>query len=233
MTTVFTTSGGVDISYSDTGRSDGPVLVLLHGLGEGGVSWRPLLPALEAEHRVLNVTLRGHTPSQWPGEYSFATFFSDVTELLDALSLSRVTLLGHSLGGLVAFMIAVDRPDLVSRLIAEDVAPGPPFPPRPKPVRPEGELSFDWEMLLALRPQVLAGALPLRDRLPTLAAPTLLIGGGESSHIPQAWLAEAAALLPQAELITLGGGHNVHETRPQEFTAVVLGWLERHPVQLF
>jgi len=229
MATVFTTSSGVGISYTDTGAPDGDVLMLLHGMGEGGVSWEPLLPSFEAGHRVINVTLRGHSPSDWPGEYSYYTMLLDVVELLDSLALREVTVLGHSLGGMVAFMLAVDRPDLVGRLIVEDVAPGPPTAPRSLPARPEGDLPFDWEMLVAMRPQIDAGALDLRDRLSTVPAPALIIGGGDTSHVPQTWLQEAAARLPQAELITLGGGHGVHEAHPGPFTDTVLTWLKRHP----
>ncbi|GAB3241910.1 alpha/beta fold hydrolase [Kineosporia babensis] len=232
MTTIFTTSGGVGISYSDTGTPEGPVLVLLHALGDSQANWQPVLPAFEAGHRVVNVTLRGHAPSAYPGDYSYQTMFADVVELLDALKLQKATVLGHSLGGMVAYQLAVERPDLVARLITEDVAPGDPTPPRELPERPEGELPFDWEMLKAIRPQVDAGALELREQLSTVAAPTLLIGGGASSTVPQAWLAEAAARIPEAELVTVGGGHFVHQELPQEFTAAVLAWLERHPVLL-
>ncbi len=229
MTTVFTTSGGVDISYSDTGRPDGPVLVLLHALGDSAADWQPVLTAFEAGHRVVSVTLRGHSPSAWPGDYSYQTMFSDVVELLDALKLRSATVLGHSLGGMVAYQIAVERPDLVARLITEDIAPGDPTPPRELPERPDGELPLDWEMVKAMRPQIDAGALELREQLSTVSAPALLIGGGETSTVPQAWLAEAANRIPEAELITVGGGHFVHRALPQEFTAVVLDWLERHP----
>ncbi|GAA3607096.1 hypothetical protein GCM10022223_23830 [Kineosporia mesophila] len=226
MATVFTTSGGIDISYTSTGS--GPVLVLLHGMGEGGVSWEPLLPAFEAAHRVINVTLRGHSPSAWPTEYSYRTMFDDVAELLDSLGLRGSTVLGHSLGGMVAFRLAVERPDLVGRLVVEDVAPGPPFAPRQIPDRPEGDLPFDWEMLLQMRSQITAGDLELRERLSSVKAPTLIIGGGETSHVSQALLTEAAARIPEAELITLGGGHGVHDNLPAEFTETVLTWLGDH-----
>lgn len=126
------------LHYTDTGS--GPSMVLLHGMGEGGASWEPLLPAFEAGYRVINVTLRGHRPSEYPGEYSYQLFFDDVVELLDSLEVRDAVVIGHSLGGMVAFRLAVERPDLVGRLVAEDVAPGPPFPPRELPARPAGDL---------------------------------------------------------------------------------------------
>ncbi|MCE0534356.1 alpha/beta hydrolase [Kineosporia rhizophila] len=234
MAQTFTTSGGVDISYSESGPADGPVLVLLHALGGSEADWQPIRPAFEeAGYRVVGVTLRGHSPSAWPGDYSYQSMFADVVELLDARHLRRVALLGHSLGGMVAFRIAVDRPDLVARLIIEDVAPGDPTPPRELPERPAEELPLDWKMVVAMRPQIDAGALELRERLSQVSAPTLIVGGGETSTVPQAWLREAAARIPESELVTLGGGHYVHDQEPQKFTATVLDWLGRHPAELF
>lgn len=228
MATIFTTSEQVRISYTDTGRPDGPVLVLLHGLGEGAATWNQVRPALEAGHRVVDVTLRGHTPSDRPGGYSYEAITQDVVELLDGLGLRSVAVLGHSLGGMVAFMLAVRRPDLVGRLLVEDVAPGPPSPRRPTPERPAADLPFDWEMLLQMLPQIAAGAGALREALTGIQAPTLLIGGGGTSHVPQELLDEAAVRIPQADLVTLGGGHSVHTAHPDAFTETVLSWLNRH-----
>ena len=61
--------------------------------------------------------------------------------------------------------------------------------------------------------------------LPSITARTLIIAGGEDSHVPQDLLAEAAQLIPDATLITIPAGHRVHTSRPAEFTAAVLGFL--------
>lgn len=59
-----------------------------------------------------------------------------------------------------------------------------------------------------------------------MTAPTLVIAGGEDSHIPQAHLAELAERLPDARLVTVeGAGHLVHEERPGEFLAAVISFL--------
>jgi len=228
MADLFTTSAGIGISYTDTGRPEGPALVLLHGMGEGSASWDRIRPAFEAEHRVVDVTLRGHTPSDLPGKYSYQAMFEDVVELLEELALGPAAILGHSLGGMVAFMLAVERPDLVGRLLVEDIAPGPPPTLRPMPQRPDGPLPFDWEMLGQMRPQIAAGALPLLERLTEVQIPALLIGGGDTSHIVQDQLAVAADRMPHAELVTLGGGHQVHANLPEEFVATVTVWLGKH-----
>src|SRR5215831_16271514 len=64
-----------------------------------------------------------------------------------------------------------------------------------------------------------------REGLTAITAPTLLIGGGPASHIPQDMLAAAAARIPRCDLVTIPAGHDVHTARPAEFASAVLGWL--------
>lgn len=78
---------------------------------------------------------------------------ADVLRFLDVLGLGTVDLIGHSMGGVVAYLLAQERPERVSRLVLEDV----PVPrPREKttPTRPDGELTFDWDMVVAIRRQI-------------------------------------------------------------------------------
>jgi pimeloyl-ACP methyl ester carboxylesterase len=63
------------------------------------------------------------------------------------------------------------------------------------------------------------------DRVTEITAPTLIIGGGLDSHIPQDKLEETAARLPHGTLQVIPAGHHVHANRPVEFTAAVLGFL--------
>jgi 3-oxoadipate enol-lactonase len=80
----------------------------------------------------------------------------DVEAAIDKLGLTEVTLVGHSMGGAVALLVAMGRPDLVGRLIVEDVSP--PYPrDRAIPERPEGALDFDWAVVPAIVTQVNAG----------------------------------------------------------------------------
>lgn len=63
------------------------------------------------------------------------------------------------------------------------------------------------------------------DHMGRITMPTLLLGGGPSSPIPQEQIAALAALLPDARHITVDAGHLVHEARPEEFLAAVEGFL--------
>jgi len=148
----------------------------------------------------------------------------DVVDLLDHLGLRRVTVVGHSMGGSVAYLLAMQRADQVERLIVEDVPP--PFRrDRPIPDRPIAPLGFDWAVVPAIVGQVNAGDPVAWDGLREITAPTLLIGGGPTSHIPQDKLAEAAARIPRCTLLTIPAGHDIHTGRPAQFADTVLGWL--------
>lgn len=214
----------VRLAYQASGPPAAPPMVLLHGLGERAASWDPVLDALAARFRVYALDLRGHGDSDWPGSYSFGLMAADVAGLLDQLGLSAVTLIGHSMGGAVAYRVATSRPDLVARLVVEDAPPGL----RRElviPERPDGPLDFDWPAVVAIRTELSQDDPAAWASLPAITAPTLIIGGGPDSHVPQAKLAETAALIPRCDLVTIPAGHYVHTARPQEFADVLLGWL--------
>jgi 3-oxoadipate enol-lactonase len=219
---------GVRLAYRESGDPAAPPLVLLHGLGEDSAGWDEVAAAFAGQFRVIAVDLRGHGRSDWPGAYSLALMRDDVLGLLDALDLDRVTLMGHSLGGAVAFLVAEARPGLVGRLIAEDVSPT--FPrDQPLPERPDGPLGFDWDMAVAMLTEINQGDEVAWQRLSEITAPALIVGGGPDSHIPPEKLADAVARLPRGELVTIPAGHYVHNRRPAEFIAAVREWLERLP----
>jgi 3-oxoadipate enol-lactonase len=215
---------GIRLAYEVGGAPGAPPMVLLHALGERGRDWAPVSDRFAERFRVFALDLRGHGDSDWPGTYSFQAMRDDVVDALDQLGLGAVTLVGHSMGGGVAYLVVMQRPDLVGRLIVEDAPP--PFPrDRALPARPAGPLDFDWAAVPAIVGQVNRGDPAAWDGLSAITAPTLLIGGGPASHIPQDKLAEAAARIPHCDLVTIPAGHRVHAERPAEFASVVLDWL--------
>ncbi|MEU3889680.1 alpha/beta hydrolase [Streptomyces sp. NPDC029041] len=220
-------ANGITQAYRVWGPPDAQPLVLLHARGADGADWADLAPALAAApRRVYAPDLRGHGRSDWPGEYAYATVRDDIHALLGTLGVDRADVVGHSLGGVVAYLLAQHSPELVRRLVLEDVpAPFPLDPPRPPAERPDGNLPYDWAMILATDRQRNAPNAVWWDHMGRITMPTLLIGGGPSSPIPQGQIAAFAEVLPDARHITLDAGHLVHETRPEEFLAAVEAFL--------
>lgn len=109
-------------------RRPGPgrVLVCLHGIGSRGESFAPMIPSLPANWDVIAWNAPGYAGSTplaevWPDEGSYATA---LLALLDALALTQVTLLGHSLGTLMVSRFAADHPERVEAVVLGAAACG-------------------------------------------------------------------------------------------------------------
>jgi pimeloyl-ACP methyl ester carboxylesterase len=103
---------------------DGPPLVLLHGWPQHWWSFRALIPELARRFRVIAPDLRGLGWSEAPpGDYSKDELARDVLELLELEALDKVSVIGHDWGGFVAFLLALEHPSRVSRLLALDIPP--------------------------------------------------------------------------------------------------------------
>ncbi|MBS1798517.1 MAG: alpha/beta hydrolase [Acidobacteria bacterium] len=101
------------------------MVVLLHGAGDSWHSYERVLPLLPANYRVYAVTLRGHGLSDHPDAgYSRADFAEDILDFMDQLKLEHVTLVGHSLGSLVAQKVAEQDPGHLDRLVLIGSGPG-------------------------------------------------------------------------------------------------------------
>lgn len=214
--------------YREGGDSHSPPLVLLHGLGADAQNWDEVALMLAERYHVFALDQRGHAESARPGIYSFELMRDDLKALADALSLERFTLIGHSMGGTVSILFAEKWPERLERLVLEDTPPpyvnGPAFgePPdeAPEPV------PFDWQVLKQIVRQLGDPDPSWWNDLSTIPVPTLIIGGGATSHIPQEKLSEAARLIPNCRLVTIeGSGHAVHENSPSEYKELLRDFL--------
>ena len=123
----FSNSADSSSRSSDDARDatgTGPNVVALHGAGLNAHSFDPALLALNLP--ALALDLPGHGRSDWRSDASYRpdTLAADTIAALEQLAPGRSTLIGHSLGGLTAAIIAAQRPDLVQRLIIIDITPG-------------------------------------------------------------------------------------------------------------
>lgn len=208
------------LAFRESGDPGAPPLVLLHGLTSDGTAWDEVAAHFAGSHRVLVPDLRGHGRSPHPGTYSFELMRDDVLAFVDERGLPRATFIGHSLGGVVAYLLAARHQGRVTSLVLEEAPPPVPLG-LPEPQRPPGSLGFDWAARPAIVRQLNAPD-PAWWAAPTkIAVPTLVIAGGPESHLPQDRMAEMAARFPKGRLRTIAAGHLVHATRPVEFCAVV------------
>lgn len=207
--------GDVRLAYRTWGDPFGSPVVLLHGLGGSAASWEAAGSLLGEEWRVYALDLRGHGESDWPDEYSFELMRDDVLGFLDECELDRVGLVGHSMGGVVAHLLAQEHADRVERLVLVETPP--PFPSEPKPAaEPEGPVDYDRAVVAPIRAQVADPDPEWAAGLGEIVAPTLMIAGGPESTMPQGRLQDMASLIPDCRLITIAGGHRVHEVHPDQ-----------------
>lgn len=108
------------------GRLDGPrpPLLLLHGLLGSSANWLHLAAELDKlDYGCLVPDLRNHGRSPHDEVMDYPAMVGDVVALLDDLGLSRVVVLGHSMGAKVAMYLALEYPERIERIISVDMAP--------------------------------------------------------------------------------------------------------------
>ena len=119
-------TNGVKLAVRDQGN--GPVaIVYLHYWGGSSRTWQPVIAAMPEGCRHVALDLRGWGDSDKPdGDVALADLACDVAGVVDALGLERYVLVGHSMGGKVAQLLAGGRPRGLCGLAL--VAPAPPLP---------------------------------------------------------------------------------------------------------
>jgi N-formylmaleamate deformylase len=113
-------ANGIDVHYLRTG-GDKPSVVLLHGLMLNGACWTPLARALEKDYDVVMPDARGHGNSGAPDHgYRYDNLAADVMSLIDTLGLANPVVLGHSMGGMTAAVVASRNPKRLRGLVLAD-----------------------------------------------------------------------------------------------------------------
>jgi 3-oxoadipate enol-lactonase len=204
----------------------GTPTVLLHALGEQSGDWRDVAMALSPTSQLFLPDLRGHGGSAWPGDYRLEAMRDDVLGLLDALGRTEVDLIGHSLGAAVAYLVAQHDPHRIRRLVLEEPPPPlPADPPRVAPPRPDKDVPFDWAVVTSVTEQRNSPDAIWWTGLKAITAPTLVIGGGPDSHLPQDQLEAMASQVPDGRFVSIPVGHEVHARDLPAFLDVVLPFL--------
>lgn len=246
-------------------RGQGAPLVFLHGVGGGAESWDGQLARFGQSHRALAWDMPGYGASDPVEPADFPAWVAALAGALDALGLARVTLVGHSIGGMIAQAFVAAHPQRVARLVLSATSPA--FG------NPDGEFQRDFlaarigpldrgrsmaDLAAAFVPDLMGPAAPaearaaamatmarvrpgtyraamaaltrfeMRDRLPAIACPTLLMAGAADASAPLKVMERMAARIPGAQLAVLPGvGHLANLEAPAAFDAALAAFLER------
>lgn len=104
--------------------TDRPGLVIVHGLYGSARNWGAIAKRLSDSRHVVAVDLRNHGASPWFDTHSYSDMAGDLAEVIESFE-GPYDVLGHSMGGKAAMVLALMRPELVNRLIVADIAPVP------------------------------------------------------------------------------------------------------------
>jgi 3-oxoadipate enol-lactonase/4-carboxymuconolactone decarboxylase len=255
----FATHDGVRIYWRLDGSADKPVLVLLNSIGTDLSLYDAAAPHLLPAFRLLRIDTRGHGASDAPtGDYTLDALAGDVLVAMDAAGVARASLVGVSLGGMIAMALALKAPERVLALVlactsaAMDAAA---WSSRIATVRSGGMAAvadlalgrfFSHEFrashpevvetvrtgLLTTSPDGYSGCgaairdMALLDRLPGIAAPTLLIGGQTDISTPlEGHGDKIAAAIPGARVAMLATAHLPCLEAPLAFAGAVRDFL--------
>ena len=102
--------------------SDLPPILIAHGLYGSARNWNVIAKRLSARRDVLAVDMRNHGESPWFASHSYADLAGDLAQVIAAQG-GQADVIGHSMGGKAAMMLALTHPGAVRRLVVADIAP--------------------------------------------------------------------------------------------------------------
>lgn len=115
------TTGDVKLHFVRDG-GPGEVVILLHGFPQTWSSWVKMMPLMSADYDVIAVDLRGVGLSDKPAEgYDKKTSAQDIKALMDELGITEANIVGHDIGGMIAYAFAAQFPDMATSITIMDV----------------------------------------------------------------------------------------------------------------
>lgn len=247
-------SNGVDIAYRDESAGGGEPILLIHGFASnnavnwGATGWTDTL--LKAGRRVVAMDVRGHGESaklRDPGQYGLSAMAGDAANLIDHLQLGRVDVMGYSMGGRIATVLALEHPEKVRALIIggmglamvegiggeEDIVEALEADSLAEAKTEAGRGYRKFAELTRSDLPALAACMreqraPVsRERLAGLNLPVLVAVGTKDAVAGSA--EGLAALIPGAEFLDIPGRDHMLATGDKVFKAGVLDFLARRP----
>lgn len=230
----------VTIRYMTMGK--GRPLILLHGLSGSVRWWRHNLDALAEQHTVFVVDLVRHRGTQKP-RFVLRSTARRLVGWMRSIEIDSADFIGHSMGGAIAAEIAADFPARVQKLVLVD--PAVIFLESRLRLSPLDIIRYSPAFSLSLVPVLVQDALrtgpttlvrsaldlltsDLREKLPGIQAPTLVIWGEKDGILPVRLSEKLRVHLPPGGVFTVipGAGHNPMWERPALFNREVLEFLK-------
>jgi 3-oxoadipate enol-lactonase len=240
----------VELYYEVNGA--GPALLLLHGLGSSTRDWEAQVPEFCKKYKVVTFDLRGHGRSDKPsGPYSPGLFAADTAGLLTALGIESAHVVGESLGGAVAFQLAISFPARVRTLVIVNSAPmmadkqtaeqrvavvrqhgvramgellGKGLFPKPEQASLRATFTERWaenDPQAYIEATLSLVGWDVTDRLGSIRCPTLVISA-DQDYWPLAAKEAYTKLIPGARLVVIPDSHHALPIeKPQEFNTVL------------
>ncbi len=103
--------------------NQGPPLVIIHGFLGMGDNWHLLAQQFATDFSVYVMDMRNHGKSPHSDEFSLPLMVDDIIETLDTENINKVNIIGHSMGGKVGMLMALENPSRVDKLVVADMAP--------------------------------------------------------------------------------------------------------------
>ena len=121
----FVIANNLKLHFLDYGTDGKFPLVCLHGLTGNAHNFDGLAPHLTDTHHVRSLDVRGRGDSAWgpADQYDAPHYVADLKAVADALGIKRCSLIGTSMGGVISILFASLHPDLVDRVVLNDVGP--------------------------------------------------------------------------------------------------------------
>ena len=110
------------LNYLTYGDENSSPLIIIHGLYGSGRNWGVIAKRLSDKFHVIAVDLRNHGESPWFDSHNYHDMAEDLFEVITYLNI-RPDIIGHSMGGKAAMVLALKNPNLVNRLLIADIAP--------------------------------------------------------------------------------------------------------------
>jgi pimeloyl-ACP methyl ester carboxylesterase len=115
--------GGVRLHLREVGETGAAPVLFLHGIMGHRRDWDVLIDRVGERCCVIAVDQRGHGRSEWTHSYRVVDMADDAIALIEHLGVAPVPIVGHSMGAMVALVVAARRPELVDRIVLIDIVP--------------------------------------------------------------------------------------------------------------